>query len=58
MKANIKWFCLPDDYIDEQMRHTSNLDYDNTTRMYILNRETGSWYKEQIEIRNKKLLNG
>jgi hypothetical protein len=31
------------------MRYTDNEDFDGTTAMSVLNRESGNWYKEQLK---------
>ena len=51
----VRWIatCYADDYLDEKMRHTSNKDFDSSTAMCVLNRETGHWYKKQLKHFNK-----
>ena len=45
--------CYADDYLDMKMRHTSDMNFDPTTALCILNREDGHWYKKQIQHFNK-----
>jgi hypothetical protein len=33
--------CYADEHLDEKMRYTDNEDFDSTTAMSVLNRETG-----------------
>ena len=40
--------CYADDYLDENMKHTSDPEFDKSTAMCILNRESGYWWKEQL----------
>jgi hypothetical protein len=41
--------CYADEYLDEKMRYTDNEDFDGTTAMSVLNRESDNWYKEQLK---------
>jgi len=41
--------CYADEYLDDKMRYTDNEDFDTTTAMSVLNRESGNWYKEQLK---------
>jgi len=44
--------CYADEHLDEKMRYTDNENFDVTTAMSILNRETGHWYKKQLKYFN------
>ncbi len=39
-----------DEKLDSNMNHTSSEDFDPTSSLSILNRETGVWYMEQMDI--------
>lgn len=40
--------CYADEHIDDQGTHQAEPDYDRTTGMSVLNRESGEWYKKQV----------
>lgn len=58
--TNIKMFlfarwistCYADELLDSKMRYTTNEDFDRTTAMSALNRESGEWWKEQLKYFN------
>jgi len=41
--------CYADEHLDSKMRYTDNIDFDRSTAMSVLNRESGYWYKEQLK---------
>ena len=41
--------CYADEHLDEKMRYSDNEDFDSSTAISVLNRETGYWYKEQLK---------
>ena len=41
--------CYADEHLDDKMRYIDNEDFDATTAMSVLNRESGNWYKEQLK---------
>lgn len=41
--------CYADEHVDEKMRYSDNKDFDVTTEMSVLNRESGQWYKDKVK---------
>ena len=39
-----------DEKLDSNMNHTSSEDFDPTSALSVLNRETGVWYMQQMDI--------
>jgi hypothetical protein len=47
--------CYADEHLDEEMRHTSDENFDESTAMSVLNRESGKWWKEKLDYFNTKV---
>lgn len=45
-----------DEYLDENMRHSSDIDFDNNTALSVLNRENGEWYEERFKYFNENVI--
>ena len=41
--------CYADEHLDEKRRYSDNPDFDETTQISVLNRESGDWWKERLK---------